>query len=137
MLTSFYNIGGLIILGVAGFFMIKKIRGYQKPKHTPPKDPISQKLYEESHSPPKDETLKLTLQERIELSWQFLTDITEKIMNYFSMEDQQLIKIAGNQLLRNGATYQHDVDQELYISSKLTKSRIVQKSKEASIEHSR
>lgn len=137
MLTTITNITLLITLGFAGFFMFKKIRGHQKPKHTPPVDPVSQKLYEEAHLSPKEEDLKLTLQERIDLSWQFLTKITEQIMNHFSTKDQKIIQKAGNQLIQNGANYQHNVNQELQVAQKVTKTRAIQQTKEKGVEHSR
>ncbi|XVN41611.1 MAG: DUF2660 domain-containing protein [Rickettsia endosymbiont of Argas persicus] len=53
---------------------------------------------------------KLTLQERIELSWKFLYDITEVILNKFSKEDIILVNKCGRVLLENGARYEHIVD---------------------------
>lgn len=53
---------------------------------------------------------KLTLQERIELSWKFLYDITEIILNKFSREDITLVNKCGRVLLDNGARYEHVVD---------------------------
>lgn len=53
---------------------------------------------------------KLTLQERIELSWKFLYDITEIILNKFSKDDMILINKCGHILLENGAKYEHVVD---------------------------
>ncbi|MGX6959794.1 MAG: DUF2660 domain-containing protein [Rickettsia endosymbiont of Pentastiridius leporinus] len=53
---------------------------------------------------------KLTLQERIELSWKFLYDITAIILNKFSKEDIILVNKCGRVLLDNGARYEHVVD---------------------------
>lgn len=53
---------------------------------------------------------KLTLQERIELSWKFLYDITEVILNKFSKDDIILVNKCGRALLDNGAKYEHIVD---------------------------
>ncbi|HJD56117.1 MAG TPA: DUF2660 domain-containing protein [Rickettsia endosymbiont of Pyrocoelia pectoralis] len=53
---------------------------------------------------------KLTLQERIELSWKFLYDITEIILNKFSKEDITLVNKCGRILLDNGTKYEHVVD---------------------------
>lgn len=53
---------------------------------------------------------KLTIQERIELSWQFLYDITEIILNKFSKEDIISVNKYGRILFENGAKYEHVVD---------------------------
>lgn len=58
----------------------------------------------------KPENKKLTLQERIELSWKFLYDITEIILNKFSKEDVIQVNKCGQVLLDNGVRYEHVVD---------------------------
>ncbi|MCZ6902347.1 MAG: DUF2660 domain-containing protein [Rickettsia endosymbiont of Ixodes persulcatus] len=58
----------------------------------------------------KPENKKLTLQERIELSWKFLYDITEIILNKFSKEDVIQVNKCGQVLLENGVRYEHVVD---------------------------
>ncbi|WP_253308138.1 MULTISPECIES: DUF2660 domain-containing protein [unclassified Rickettsia] len=58
----------------------------------------------------KQEDKKLTLQERIELSWKFLYDITDIIINKFSKEDVQQVNKYGHVLLENGGRYEHIVD---------------------------
>gem|GEM_PF-2349844 len=58
----------------------------------------------------KPEAQKLTLQERIDLSWKFLYDITEIILNKFSKEDVIQVNKCGNILLDNGVRYEHVVD---------------------------
>ena len=58
----------------------------------------------------KTETKKLTIQERLELSWKFLYEITEKIINNFSNEDKEKVNIIGLSLLNNGMRYEHVVD---------------------------
>ena len=56
------------------------------------------------------ENKKLTIQERLELSWKFLYEITEKIINNFSNEDKEAVNIIGVSLLNNGMRYEHVVD---------------------------
>ena len=56
------------------------------------------------------ENKKLTIQERLELSWKFLYEITEKIINNFSNEDKETVNIIGVSLLNNGMRYEHVVD---------------------------
>ncbi|QQV74765.1 hypothetical protein H6P87_00305 [Rickettsia tillamookensis] len=58
----------------------------------------------------KPENKKLTLQERIELSWKFLYDITEVILNKFSKEDVIQVNKCGQVLFENGVRYEHVVD---------------------------
>ncbi|ABV73201.1 hypothetical protein A1E_01280 [Rickettsia canadensis str. McKiel] len=58
----------------------------------------------------KPKNKKLTLQERIELSWKFLYDITEIILNKFSKEDVIQVNKCGQILLENGVRYEHVVD---------------------------
>ncbi|WP_341763510.1 DUF2660 domain-containing protein [Candidatus Tisiphia endosymbiont of Beris chalybata] len=50
---------------------------------------------------------KLSLQERIELSWKFLYEITELIVTKFSTEDKNALNIEGHRLLTNGMKYEH------------------------------
>ncbi|CAA14685.1 DUF2660 domain-containing protein [Rickettsia prowazekii] len=58
----------------------------------------------------KSENKKLTLQEKIELSWQFLYDLTEIILNKFSKEDVVQVNKCGQILFENGVRYEHVVD---------------------------
>ncbi|MCC8371256.1 MAG: DUF2660 domain-containing protein [Rickettsia endosymbiont of Pseudomimeciton antennatum] len=55
-------------------------------------------------------TKKLTLKERVELSWRFLYEVTELIVNKFSKEDVKLVTQLGHTLLDNGMKYEHVVD---------------------------
>ncbi|MDN3031194.1 MULTISPECIES: DUF2660 domain-containing protein [Rickettsieae] len=57
-----------------------------------------------------DNTKKLTLKEKVELSWKFLYEITESIVNKFSKEDVELVNHLGHTLLNNGMKYEHVVD---------------------------
>jgi hypothetical protein len=53
---------------------------------------------------------KMSKEDKIELSWKFLYDITDKILKYFSRQDQDEILACGNLLVANGAKYNHIVD---------------------------
>ena len=71
-MSTLINVILLVALGFAAFFIVKRMRGHQKPEHVVPKDPKSQAIYNEvKHK--DEEKITLTLQEKIELSWQFLT----------------------------------------------------------------
>lgn len=80
---------------------------------------------------PKDENLSLTIEEKIELSWEFLTRIAEQVLKKFSRGDQNIVYDAGQKMNKHGMTYQHDVNQEVKISSSLSKSKSVKKEKGA------
>lgn len=59
----------------------------------------------------KEEDKKtLTLQERIELSWKFLYEITELVINRFSRDDINYLNELGRILLNKGMRYEHVVD---------------------------
>lgn len=58
----------------------------------------------------KTENKKLTVQERLELSWKFLYEITEIIINKFSKEDIEAVNRIGASLLECGMRYEHVVD---------------------------
>lgn len=75
---------------------------------------------------PKDEEVSLTLEERINLSWQFLTNITEQILNKFSKQDQDIIYKAGQKMNKHGMTYQHNITQEAKITINVIRSRTKQ-----------
>ncbi len=53
---------------------------------------------------------KMTAQERLDLSWQFLYDITNSILNKFSSEDQKKVLDLGRVLLKFGGIYHHVID---------------------------
>ncbi|MDD9335091.1 MULTISPECIES: DUF2660 domain-containing protein [unclassified Candidatus Tisiphia] len=52
----------------------------------------------------------LSLNDRVELSWKFLYEITELIISKFSKKDVELVNKLGHILLDNGMRYEHVVD---------------------------
>ena len=52
---------------------------------------------------------KFTPEEREELSWKFLYDISDYVVDHFSEEDQKKIGDLGKQLIKCGARYEHDM----------------------------
>ncbi|MCC8417294.1 MAG: DUF2660 domain-containing protein [Rickettsia endosymbiont of Bryobia graminum] len=58
----------------------------------------------------KNDIKKLSLKEKIELSWKFLYEVTELIVTKFSREDKEAINKLGHILLNNGMRYEHVVD---------------------------
>ena len=61
------------------------------------------------------------------MSWQFLTNITEQVINKFSKQDKEQVNEAGGKLVENGMSYQHDVKQE--IKQNVSKMKTVAKNK--------
>lgn len=70
-------------------------------------DPSAQSSYDKSH---KNDEKRLTLKERLELSWQFLYDITDIVLSKFSTADQDAALNIGKVLLENGGHYEHVID---------------------------
>lgn len=69
-------------------------------------DGTAQKTYDDKNKDPNP----LTKDEKIELSWQFLYDITDTVLNRFSPEDKEAIHKVGHRLLDSGAGYEHVVE---------------------------
>jgi len=53
---------------------------------------------------------KLTMKERLELSWQFLYEITDIVLSKFSAQDQEDTLKIGRALIENGGRYEHVID---------------------------
>ncbi len=99
----------LAVLGVLLFFLVAIFlyRKKQKAKEVPG---VGTQEGVVGGSKKKDDKQKLTMQERIELSWKFLYEITELIISKFSREDKELLNKLGHTLLDNGVRYEHVVD---------------------------
>jgi hypothetical protein len=52
--------------------------------------------------------------EKIELSWQFLYDITDYVLKKFSKEDLNLVHKIGGNLIKFGMSYQHVVEYGIF-----------------------
>lgn len=53
---------------------------------------------------------ELTIKERLELSWNFLYEIAEIVLNKFSPEDKIEIQELGKDLAKAGMKYEHIID---------------------------
>jgi hypothetical protein len=123
---------GAVVVAFVIFFIFKKLRPY-KIKYVRTTDPEAQAQYEKQ-TIKKNEESALSLQERIELSWQFLTRITQQVIELFSSADKEQVLESGRKLVKNGAKYQHNVYQEsLVIKSSKTKTTKKAKGEELSI----
>ena len=106
--------------------------GGKKNVHLSVADQHSQELYDQARHK-EDEDKTLTLQEKIELSWAFLTNITEQVMSRFSAQDQKKVEDAGQALTKNGAKYQHNVNREADIVKAVIKTRVKEQNKDQSL----
>ena len=117
------NIVLLVLLAVAALFIIKKL--YQGTKVIKSNGALTapSQFVQETKKKDKNEEKNLTLEEKIEMSWTFLTSITEKVLNYFSPQDQKVIHQAGKILAQHGAKYQHNIHAEAKITLENVKSK--------------
>ena len=104
-----YIILGIIVFIVMVYFLIHKARGGSESnvKYTAKGDPEAQGKYLNIKFPPSPH---ISAQDLLELSWQFLYDLTEMVLNKFSVRDQQEIVKHGRVMVEHGAKYQHIVD---------------------------
>lgn len=132
-MSSSFNIILLIVCGVVALILIKRMRaGGKKAAHLSPADQHAQEVYNQNRHK-EDEDKSITLQEKIELSWAFLINITEQVMNRFSSQDQQKVEDAGQALSKNGAKYQHNINREANIVQAVIKTRVKDQNKDQSI----
>lgn len=92
-------------------------------------DPKAQENYYHTKHKDEEEEKSLTMEERVQLSWEFLVNITDKVLNSFSKGDQEKVREAGIKMNKNGMTYQHDVNQEIKQNVSKVKSIALQKTK--------
>lgn len=106
-------------------FLLKRIRvGVSRKSITKsPEHQHAQELYDQRHEKNEEEIQSLTLEERIELSWAFLLNITEQVMSRFSQSDQEKVIEAGHKLSQNGARYIHNVSEEARAVQNIVKTR--------------
>lgn len=130
-MSSSISIGILLALAIGAFFIFKK-SSPNKVKPVRIEDPEAQAAYDAKNAK-KDEALQLSLEERIELSWEFLNKITQQVIDLFSPEDKDQVLEAGKKLAKHGAKYQHNVYQEALGIKKAPKAQSVGQNKGAEI----
>ena len=103
-----FVIGGVIVVAIA-YILLRAILKYRDSHHKYPgkNDAEAQKLYADSH---KKESILMSIKDRLELSWQFLYDITNIVLNKFSKDDREATLAMGHIILDNGGRYEHVVD---------------------------
>ncbi len=106
----------IAIAGIAALLYFLKKKFFRKNvERTLQVDPKSQAVYDQKKAKP-DELKSLTMEEKMELSWDFLTQITELIMKKFTSSEQEQVHEAGKVMLQHGAQYQHDVNNEAKVN---------------------
>ncbi len=126
------NLLNIVLMVLAGFSLLYLLikRGKQQPKVKKiiVVDPEAQKTYNIQKN--TDEEKTLTMQERIELSWQFLVNIKNQVMQKFSETDLEKVQRAGTILSEHGMKYQHNAELEIIVNKEMSKTKVVTKQKE-------
>jgi hypothetical protein len=92
---------------LAYFFLKKGSSEGKKIERTLPVDHAAQAVYNKKYQP---EEKTLSMEEKIEKSWQFLADIRDYVINKFSKSDQDKVREAGHKMHNHGMKYQHDIN---------------------------
>ena len=101
-----------IVLGIVGLilivvFFVKRSGGARGQKAV---DSIKNDQSAAYYQKKQNNDQKLTLQEKLELSWKFLYEITEIVVNKFSPQDRQTVQEIGKNLADGGMKYDHVID---------------------------
>ena len=67
----------------------------------------------------------LSEEQRIELSWRFLYEITDYVLNKFSKEDIKAVTEIGRKLIKFGMSYQHVIEYGI-ISQDKSKAKVIE-----------
>ena len=114
----------LVVLPIIAFFLYRRIRGEGRKNNISVSNNDVTQANSSTKKHPKDKKMSLTLEERVELSWQFLVNITDKILNKFSKEDVDRVYDAGQKMNKHGVSYQHDVKKESKVTMDIITSRV-------------
>ncbi|MFK7967860.1 MAG: DUF2660 domain-containing protein [Rickettsiaceae bacterium] len=128
-MSNLLNVALLILVGIALVYLLIKRKKAPKIKKIVVIDPEAQKVYN-IQKKKTDEVKTLTMQEKIELSWQFLVNIKNQVLKKFSKPDQEKVKRAGIILAEHGMKYQHDIELEISVKREVSKTKSITKPKE-------
>ncbi len=103
-----YTLVGIIGALYSVNHVLKKFGGdsSQSTPYLTKDDPNAQNIYTAKMNNPT----RMTKNQKIELSWLFLYDITDTIINKFSQDDQKKINDLGQKMLEGGGMYEHVVE---------------------------
>jgi hypothetical protein len=104
---NLYIVIPALIIVLIAFFMSKSAAREGNASYAQKNTPGAQDTYEKAKN---GDEKKLTMKERLELSWQFLYEITDIVLSKFSPKDQEDTLKIGRQLLENGGRYEHVID---------------------------
>ncbi len=111
-----------IVFALVVFFLLKKNTGLSSlegnAKYIQQGDTDAQMNYNKIKHP---EGPSISMKDLLELSWKFLYDITETVLNKFSVRDQQEVIKSGRDLVELGVKYQHIVDSNPKVVESYTK----------------
>lgn len=126
----------LTLLFIAAIIIVKRIKNSHKIEHDVIKDPKAQADYDnQKHH--EEENKVLSMEDKIELSWEFLIRITEKIMKSFSKSDVKIVHNAGKSFNNHGMKYEHDVNHEIRVINAQERRKSVSKKQTKSASRSR
>jgi hypothetical protein len=128
-MSNLLNAALLVLAGTALVYLLIKRNKEPKVKKIVVVDPEAQKLYN-IQKKKTDEEKTLTMQEKIELSWQFLINIKDQVLKKFSKPDLEKVQKAGTILAEHGMKYQHDIELEISVRQEVSKAKSITKPKE-------
>ena len=101
---------GVIVVAVIGgvVFLVrrKKVFALKGQDYVLKGDQQAQQEYDAANAPP----VVLNRDEKEELSWQFLYELTDHVLEKFSKEDQDKLKEIGQKMHDSGIQYEHVVN---------------------------
>ena len=131
MLFDYAYIAVPLILCVFAVLLLKK-KGSKKIQsatyYIKRGDPTAQTDYDSKNKNPNP----LTKDEKIELSWEFLYEITDIVLSKFSQEDKEQITKIGHQMIDGGAGYEHVIEYGLKPQKKHT--QLIEEEKSQDVE---
>ena len=97
---------GIVGISLVLVLLVQKLRAKKQAVTLPENDePVQTKEIQSFKK--NNEEKNLTLEEKLELSWQFLFNITEIVMNKFSKDDRNQVETIGKELDSRGMKYEH------------------------------
>jgi hypothetical protein len=103
----------ILALLIVGFLFLVFLFKSPKPKEEErlPRNPNEQDDEPIGHLKTIPELIsEIPQKDKVELSWNFLYEVTDKILNTFSQEDKVILTETGKVLVKNGMAYVHVVD---------------------------
>lgn len=117
--VSFFIISSILLVAilVVSLYFRQRFLQSRNVEYKVANDPTAQSAYyAEKH---KNDNKKLSLKEKIELSWKFLYDLSEIIIKKFSPSDKESVTEIGKTLINNGMKYEHIIELGLPSKPKL------------------